>query len=157
MSFGLLTVPSVYTIYPFFLIRRRIFWLIHGKPSRVSAFLVRINFSVPCSGLLANISHSSWTSVVAMSVRSSDWKSLIVCLNWSIQASGGYGPICSDEGERFLSLVNQKQRQGESEHALLCKMWQGKGDIVVTGMAVVPIKQPSNLLMLCCGAQMFGL
>ena len=45
------------------------------------------------------------------------------------QESGGYVFICSDEGERFLSLVNQKQRQGESERALLCKMWQGKGDM----------------------------
>ena len=45
------------------------------------------------------------------------------------QESGGYGFICSDEGELFLSLVNQKQRQGESERALLCKMWQGKGNM----------------------------
>ena len=43
------------------------------------------------------------------------------------QESGSYGFVCSDEGERFLSLVNQKQ--GESERALLCKMWQGKGDM----------------------------
>ena len=45
------------------------------------------------------------------------------------QESGGYGFICSNEGKQFLSLVNQKQRQGESERALLCKMWQGKGDV----------------------------
>ena len=32
-----------------FLIRRRISWFIHGKPSRVPAFLVGINLSMPCS------------------------------------------------------------------------------------------------------------
>ena len=40
-----------------FLIRRRISWFIHGKPSRVPALLVGINLSMPCAGLLANISH----------------------------------------------------------------------------------------------------
>ena len=42
--------------------------------------------------------------------------------------NGGYGLITGDEGERFLSTITQKQKQGESERALLCKMWNGKGD-----------------------------
>lgn len=42
--------------------------------------------------------------------------------------NGGYGLITGDEGERFLCSVNNKQKQGESERALLCKMWNGKGD-----------------------------
>lgn len=72
------------------------------------------------------------------------------------QDSGGYGFIASDEGERFLSLVNQKQRQGESERALLCKMWQGKGDSTTlstgtrgfssTSMSTCILIQPHNLM-----------
>ena len=70
--------------------------------------------------------------------------------------SGGFGLICSDEGERFLSLVNHKQRQGESERALLCKFWQGKGDSAVlsngtrgfqkTSMSACILIQPHNFM-----------
>ena len=72
------------------------------------------------------------------------------------QESGGYGFITSDEGERFLALVNQKQRQGDSERALLCKMWTGKGDsatlstgtrgFATTSMSACILIQPHNLM-----------
>ena len=42
--------------------------------------------------------------------------------------NGGYGLITSDEGHRFLAFINLKQSKGESERALLCKIWGGKGD-----------------------------
>ena len=42
--------------------------------------------------------------------------------------SGGYGIITGDEGERFLTSIASKQKNGESERALLNKMWMGKGD-----------------------------
>jgi hypothetical protein len=41
---------------------------------------------------------------------------------------GGYAFITGDEGERFIATISQKQKQGEPERALLCKMWTGKGD-----------------------------
>ena len=44
------------------------------------------------------------------------------------QQNGGYGIITGDEGEMFLLSITQKQKQGESERALLCKMWNSKGD-----------------------------
>ena len=40
----------------------------------------------------------------------------------------GVGIISSDEGHRFLSSVQAKQKNGESERAFLCKVWGGKGD-----------------------------
>jgi hypothetical protein len=44
-----------------------------------------------------------------------------------IQAEG-YGIITGDEGERFLTTISAKHKNGESERALLNKMWMGKGD-----------------------------
>ena len=46
-------------------------------------------------------------------------------INTSRTPIGGYGFITSDEGERFLDLVSQKQRQGDST---LITLWLGKGD-----------------------------
>ncbi|XP_074655733.1 uncharacterized protein LOC141909242 [Tubulanus polymorphus] len=40
----------------------------------------------------------------------------------------GYGLITSDEGGRLLKAINIKQKNGETERALLCKMWGGRGD-----------------------------
>lgn len=42
--------------------------------------------------------------------------------------NSGYGFISSDEGQRFLSSIQAKERNGESERSLLCKMWSGRGD-----------------------------
>ena len=42
----------------------------------------------------------------------------------------GYGMVTSDEGHRFLSSVQNKQGKGEAERALLCKLWNGKGDFI---------------------------
>ena len=65
------------------------------------------------------------------------------------QEGRSYRFICSDEGERFLSLVNQKQRQGESERALLCKMWQGKRDMSALSTGNRGFKETSVYLSTC--------
>ena len=44
------------------------------------------------------------------------------------QNTNGYGMITRDEGERFLTTIASTQKNGESERALLCKMWNAKGD-----------------------------
>jgi hypothetical protein len=44
------------------------------------------------------------------------------------QENEGYAILTSDEGGRLLSSINYKQSKGESEKALLCKMWGGHGD-----------------------------
>ena len=49
--------------------------------------------------------------------------------------NSGYGIITGDEGHRFLSNITVKQMKGESERALLCKMWGGKGDNTVLAMS----------------------
>ena len=68
----------------------------------------------------------------------------------------GLGLVTSDEGNRFLSSVQAKQAKGESERALLCKMWNGKGDFsnlakggrgfTETSMSLFLLIQPQPLL-----------
>ena len=36
-----------------------------------------------------------------------------------------YGLVSSDEGHQFLSSIQNKERNGDAEKTLLCKMWSG--------------------------------
>ncbi|XP_045161986.2 uncharacterized protein LOC123526803 [Mercenaria mercenaria] len=68
----------------------------------------------------------------------------------------GYGIITGDEGHRFMSSITMKQSKGESEKALLCKLWGGRGDANVlangvrgfdrTSMSACVFIQPEPLL-----------
>ncbi|VDI29833.1 Hypothetical predicted protein [Mytilus galloprovincialis] len=72
------------------------------------------------------------------------------------QDNQGIGLVTSDEGNHFLSSVQAKQVKGESERALLCKMWNGKGDFsslasgcrgfTETSMSLFLLIQPTPLL-----------
>ena len=56
-------------------------------------FLVGMNLSIPCSSLVANLSHILCTLVVTRSdCMSSEWRSLMDCLSWS-QSAFSYNKI----------------------------------------------------------------
>lgn len=69
--------------------------------------------------------------------------------------NNGYGMVTSDEGHRFLSSVQTKQGKGEGERALLCKLWNGKGDFVTLSGGNRGFKETSLSLFILIQPQPF--
>ena len=77
-------------------------------------------------------------------------------LNRRQLSGGGYAIVSSEEGGKFLSSVNNKQRNKEGEYQNLCQLWGGEGEtmslkdedrhVEKTSLSICMFIQPKSLM-----------